>query len=122
MTKREAFKLGFLGKVAELGLTPTKFAEVTGLTKRADPISELLSTAKDIALPLAGAAVIGIPWGMGKLTGMMEAGLTDVSEADVERMKMQDYINTYRSEAQKVKRKLQRDQWREGHTDAGTPR
>ena len=118
MTKRDAFKLGFLGKVAELGLTPTKFAALT-LTKQAI-IGDLLGSVRDIALPLAGAAVIGIPWVTGKLTGMMEAGLTDVSEADVERMKMQDYINTYRSEAQKVQRKLHRDQWREGHTDAGT--
>lgn len=121
MTTKEAFQLGFLSRLSERGITPAQFEKqaenpLTSLIKgvggtvstAAGALGELASNLT----PLAVAALVGVPAAAGVLTGWAHANLTDTNEADIERMKMQDFVDTYRSEARRIRRKLNRDSWR----------
>lgn len=101
MTTKEAFTIGFLSRLAERGVMPSQFE------KKAD-----LGATVSALSPLALAALIGIPAATGAVTGWAHAGLTDVSEEDIDRMKTKDRIATYRSEAKRIRRKLNRAAWR----------
>lgn len=127
MTKREAFKVGFLAKLASAGLTPSELvgmlekkalleeaaAAVKGVAEPTKSISDLLSSGLyGLGIPLYAASFIGLPYLLGKATGGVHSELTDVTPDDIERMKLEDFTSTYKSEAEKIKRKLERDKWR----------
>ena len=110
MTNKEAFTLGFLGRMAERGVTPSQFEKCAG-----GVLGEGIEAgghAFSALTPMALAALIGIPAATGILTGWGHAGMEDVSEEDIERMKIGDRADTYRSEARRIRRKLGRDKWR----------
>lgn len=110
MTKKEAFRLGFVARLAERGVTPSQFE------KRASGVFgegvEAAGRVLSAMSPLALAAFIGVPAAAGILTGWGHAEMSDVTPEDIEREKMRDFVNTYRSEAQRIRRKLQRSKWR----------
>ena len=126
MTKREAFKVGFLCKVAELGMTPAEFNTIIDKQAQAGPIAKLIGGLGGVVgaagkgaigaiselSPYALMAMVGLPVAGGIMTGWGHSHLKDVSEEDVERMKIRDVVNTYRSEASRIRRKLHRDKWR----------
>jgi len=125
MTKREAFKMGFLSKLASVGVSPTQFVEL--LEKRADftdeyfnPVDKVVgmgsAIAKNLVLPAAALSFVGLPYMLGKITGGVHSQLTDVTPEDIERMKLQDYVETYREETEKIRNKLERDKWRKGES------
>lgn len=107
MTTKEAFTIGFLSRLAERGVMPSQFEK-----KATFDIGSTISALS----PLALAALIGIPVATGAVTGWAHAGLTDVSEEDIDRMKTKDRIATYRSEAKRIRRKLNRSGWRKPET------
>jgi hypothetical protein len=102
MTTKEAFRLGFLTRMAERGYTPSQFE------KRSFSVSGALG----VMTPVAIAALLGIPLATGMLTGTGHAELTDVSEDDIARMKKLDVIENYTDEANRVRNKLKRDSWK----------
>lgn len=110
MTAKEAFRLGFLARLAERGVSVQQFEKkaVLGLEEFVNSAGKLV----DSATPLALATVVGIPATMGLLTGWAHAGVDDVTEEDIDRIKQQDFIDTYRSEARRIRRKLGRNSWR----------
>jgi len=129
MTKKQAFAIGYLHRLAQHGYTPGTL--VRSFNKQAEgelgPVGAVVDTiggglarggeaVASIASklgPLALALGIGAPMVGGTLTGWMHSGLTDVSPEDIERRKEQDYIDAYRSEAQRVRSKLERERhWR----------
>jgi CRISPR/Cas system-associated protein Csm6 len=46
------------------------------------------------------------------VTGKLHAALTDTTEDDVKRYKLRDLENAYREETERVRQKVQRDNWR----------
>lgn len=110
MTKKEAFRLGFVARLAERGVMPSQFEKQSSILGEGVEASGRVLSALS---PMALAALIGVPAATGILTGWGHAELSDVTPEDVQREKMKDFINTYRSETQRIRRKLQRDKWRE---------
>jgi len=125
MTKREAFKVGFLSKLASVGITPSDF--MTMLEKRSDGWKDAITGPTDVikglgdvlntlvygvGVPATALTFVGAPYLAGKATGALHSELTDVTPEDIERMKVEDFTNTYKSEAEKIRRKLERDRWR----------
>lgn len=129
MTKKQAFALGYLTRLAQHGYTPSTLMK--SLEKKAEgelgPLSavanaigggvarsgEAMINAASKLGPYAAAAAVGVPLLGGTLTGWMHSGLADVSPEDIERRKEQDYIDAYRSEAQNIRAKIQREKkWR----------
>jgi hypothetical protein len=125
MTKREAFKIGFLAKLASVGLTPSSFVEllekrsgfgdlITGVTDPIKSVAELgTGLISGVGLPAAAGLFVGLPYVAGKATGALHSALTDVTPEDVERMKIEDFIGTYKQEANKIKQRLARSHWRD---------
>lgn len=105
MTTKDAFKLGYLSRLAERGITPSRFEKSAGIGQ---DVSSLLSTLS----PLALAALVGVPAAGGVMTGWAHAGMTDVSPEDIDLMKKEEVADTYRSEARRIRRQLQRNSWR----------
>ena len=125
MTKREAFKVGFLAKLASVGLTPSDLVEmlekraegwkdmITGPTDVVKGLGDILNTLVfGIGVPATALTFVGAPYLAGKATGALHSELTDVTPDDIERMKLEDFTGTYKSEADKIRRKLERDKWR----------
>lgn len=109
MTTKEAFALGFLSRMAERGVTPRAFEKRAGVGSEAlEAVGRVLSAS----IPAALAVGIGVPAATGMLTGAAHAGMKDISEEDIKRMKTRAYIDEYRSEARRIRRKLHRDKWR----------
>lgn len=112
MTTKEAFALGFLARMAERGVTPSMLEKraASGIGGEAlEAVGRVLSAS----IPAALAIGVGLPAATGMLTGSAHAGMADVSREDIKRMKMRDYIDEYRSEARRIRRKLHRDKWRD---------
>jgi len=109
LSPREAFKTGFLARCAELGLG---HAQMLAAAKEAadkvaglfDAISGLGKTVANVGtgtvLPLALAA----PPIIGGLAGLGLAKATDIGDEDVKAVKDQEVIDTYRTEAEKLRR------------------
>jgi hypothetical protein len=118
MTPKDAYKIGFLTKMAALGFTPK---EALGMMEKkalvGDEIAKVYDTIKDMGISglgigLAGSAALG----MG--TGWLHSQLYDVTPDDIELSKLNDYSGTYRSEAARIRREAARRKWRDGKTDA----
>jgi DNA helicase TIP49 (TBP-interacting protein) len=127
MQPHEAFKLGFLSRCVEEGLSPE---QINGLAKSAaeflgkqafvrEAIGQVTGTVKDTAdagksvvefgksmWPLAALAV-GVPAGAGALTAYLQNAATDVDATDVEEAKQQELMDTYRRMADQLGRKKQ---------------
>lgn len=126
MTLKDHYKLGFLTKMAAMGITPDQMMAFldTGTEKTADEIPGM-STVKDLLSDIWGVGGTALGYGAvaaaltGALTGYARAHMTDVSPEDVELAKIKDYSGTYRSEAAKMRRADARDKWRKKLIDEG---
>ena len=112
LTPKDAFKLGFLKKVAELGHTPSSFNK---LVKSSSFIGRELSGITDAAGDvlrggglMAGAGVIGLPILAGMGTGWVHNRLADVDEEDVKNLKRKQLIQALRRETFNVKNRTKR--------------
>lgn len=115
LTPSEAFKVGFLLKCAEDGLTPEQIlARVremrTGLSKQA-VIGGLLDKALDagggIAKSMASygipAAIIAPP-AIGALGGYALSKATDIDDTDVNGIKNQEVVDEYNRQTDRLRR------------------
>lgn len=114
MTSKEAFVVGFIHRCLEDGLSladtreRVKQAEdvlgglLSRLEKRAlvGDVTRAATSVFNTALPLALMA----PPLVGGLAGYAGARLTDVDDTDVGDIKQQELVDTYRLEAQKLRR------------------
>jgi DNA helicase TIP49 (TBP-interacting protein) len=124
MQPHEAFKLGFLSRCVEEGLSPQQTnvlakSAAEMLTKQAfvrEAIGQVTGTVKDTAdagksvvefgksmWPLAALAV-GVPAGAGALTAYLQNSATDSDSSDVEDAKRQELLDTYRRMTEQMNR------------------
>lgn len=118
MTAKDAYKIGFLTKMAAMGFTPKetlRLIEKQALV--ADEIGKLYDTIKDMGISGAGIGLAGSA-ALGAGTGWLHSQLYDVTPTDIELSKLNDYAGTYRSEAARIRREAARKKWREGKEDA----
>lgn len=106
MERADAFKVGFLSKVAELGMTPSEFV---GMVKSAlDPISALTglwASGSDVAkYGLYGAALA--PIGIGAVHGGLEAKLTSPSVEDIEALRRAELTAKYERMAKEIRSRM----------------
>lgn len=123
MHTKEAFKLGFLARCVEEGLTPEQthalakqaaegeVAPLSWLTRQVTaPIKDVASTSQSVAdavkshLPLLalGAAV---PPALGGAAAYLAHHATDADATDVKQVSQQELTDTYRRMAEQLQRK-----------------
>jgi len=118
LTEKEAFALGFVQRCVADGLSPTQIADrvkqaedviqsaLHMAEKRAgliDGTANALGNMASTAIPFALAA----PPIVGGLGGYALSRATDVDDTDVEDIKTNEIIDTYRAEAEKLRRAKQ---------------
>ena len=112
LTPKEAFRLGFLLKCAELGLAPAAIREKTAAIKQSlmgigDAISTLgLAPIPLAALQIAGGAGLGIAGGYGAAKLLEE-------DNDPEIAKKYELIAAYRQQAERARRQASRLAYRQ---------
>ncbi len=118
LTPQEAFKVGFLAKCAEDGLTPdqmlARVKQAHDLFEKRAFIGDMLGSAAGAAGGLAkGLAGYGVPLALaappilGALGGYGLAKATDVDDTDVDAIKNRELVEEMRRQAEKLRR--QRD-------------
>ena len=139
MQPHEAFKLGFLARCVEEGLSP---AQTNSLAKTAadllnkqafvrEAIGQVTGTVKDTAdagksvvefgksmWPLAALAV-GVPAGAGALAAYLQNSATDVDSSDVEDAKQQELVDTYRRMSDQLGRQKQLREYKQQRKRTG---
>lgn len=127
MTLKDHYKLGFLTKMAAMGITPAQMVAffendtektAAGEIPGADTVKDLISSIWGVGGTALGYGAVAAAL-TGALTGYARAHMTDVSPEDVELAKIKDYSGTYRSEAAKMRRADARDKWRKKLIDEG---
>jgi hypothetical protein len=127
MTPKEAYRVGFVTKFAELGYTPAAVNELLSIKQAlvgdavnaakggygllSGAVGDVLDLAKT-SIPYAALVYAGIPLAGGMATGKLHAAMTDTTEEDVKRYKMRDIENAYREETARIRARLQRENWR----------
>ena len=97
LTEREAFRIGFLKRAAERGVTPT---EAMQMVKQATPWGALLG---------AGALFgIGLPMLAGGVTGSIHANIADVDKDDIKRLKKKQLLDALKSETAAIRSRIER--------------
>lgn len=102
MTRRDAFKIGFLTKIAETGHTPQEFQ--AALEKRGVNLGSVLVPLGLLAM---SAPILG-----GIYTGKLHSELSDVTPLDVQRMKREEIIAEYLRHAERLRMQSRRRHWR----------
>lgn len=135
LTPGDAFKVGFLLKCAEDGLTPAEtLARVSAaraaVEKRAfDPIDRLANgigsafggvtdVAKGLASYAVPAALIAPP-AIGALGGYALARATDVDDTDVGEIKNREVIDEYKRQSDKLRRQTAVRNYQQQRTQTG---
>lgn len=108
MNKSQAFKLGFLSRCVEEGLTveQTRALVKVGVEKVAlvkeivSGLSNLGQTALGMGVPIALAA----PPILGGVAGYAAGKLSDVDDTDAAEIKKQELISEYKRQAERLRR------------------
>lgn len=114
--RAQAFKVGFLRKVAELGMTPSEFM---GMVKAAmEPMTALmglgaggLGTAWGLGQEAAKYGLYGAalaPVGLGMVSGGLEAKLTSPSVEDIESLRRAELAAKYDRMAKEIRARMAR--------------
>jgi hypothetical protein len=120
-SSRRAFKIAFMQKCAEAGMTPAETLDVakkaiTALEKQSfdmssvtGPISTGISVAGGLLRPVGNlglaAAILGPP-ALGLGAGYGLAQMTDMDDTDVEIMRKKRLIEEYRQQAQRLRERI----------------
>ena len=131
LTPRQEFKVSFLQKCAEAGLTYEEtvgvaedllatmqkqafgFKDIIGIPKTIiDTTRSGIGLTGDLAkiVGTAGLAGLGVTGGAGALGGYTAARMTDTNDEDVDDLKQREKIETYRRLAQQLRERNQRTQ------------
>ena len=109
MTPREAFKIGFMARCVEEGLSTEKTAAL--MKEAADPswLSSIVDAGKGILYP-AAALALAAPPAVGGLAAYFNNKATDTDADAVEEIKQKELIDSYGRMAEQLKqRKRLRD-------------
>ena len=100
MEPREAFKIGFLSRCVEEGLSQVKTAE---LIEKAAELQGIVDAGKAVMYPAAALALAAPPT-LGGLAAYFNNKVTDTSDSgDVEEIKQKELKETYRRLAQELR-------------------
>lgn len=132
LTAKEAFKVGFLAKCAEDGLTPDQMlARVKqakdALEKRAFIGGLLGSAAGAVGGAAKSVAGYGIPLALaappilGGLAGYGLAKATDVDDTDVDDIKNRELVEEYKRQAEKLKQQAAVRRYKQDRATTGRP-
>ena len=109
LTPREAFKVGFLARCAEEGLSADQIADRVKFAL--DKFAGLLDTVTGSASNLGSAALsTGLPLALlapvalGGIAGYGLSRATDIDDTDVDEIKNQELLDTYAQQTAKLKR------------------
>lgn len=117
-----AFRVGFLKKLAEAGVTPTQFLERVKKADLTDLLSSIVSGATGVGqsalsggvgvlgdIASKGALAAGLaPVALGGVTGATSALLDAPSTEDVAALRQAELAATYRRLAQQIRARMQR--------------
>jgi len=113
MDKRDAFKLGFLAKIAEANLTPGEFqtlAEEHQMRKTAAGTwAAVAGAGKDVLKSLgqwAPYVLLGVPAAAGAFTGYIHSQAADVSRDDVTDYKNRQLIEMLKERTRQIKEQV----------------
>lgn len=109
LSSRDAFKVGFLGRCVERGMSPSQIKEaadkLAGLL--GDAVGAVGGAAKGVTnaalgwgIPLAAAA----PPVLGGMAGFGLAKATDIDDTDIDDIKDREVIDEYRRQAERLNR------------------
>lgn len=105
LTPRDAFKVGFLARCAEEGLTAPQIADRVKVA--ADKFASFLGglgsatgSVLSTGIPLALAA----PVALGGVAGYGLSRMTDIDDTDVDEIKNTELLDTYAAETAKLRR------------------
>lgn len=101
MEPREAFKIGFMSRCIEEGLSQEKTAEL--IEKSSGFIGDLIDGAKGVAYP-AAALTLAAPPTLGGLAAYFNNKAIDTAdEGDIEEVKQKELVDSYRRMARQLK-------------------
>jgi hypothetical protein len=129
LTPREAFKVGFLSRCVEEGLT---LKEAHDLVKTAHeklagiPGADIPGKIIDLAKPVVSNALgYGIPIGLaappilGGLAGYAASRATDIDDTDVDEIKQRELVEEYKRQTAKLMRDRSARQYRDERKQTG---
>jgi hypothetical protein len=115
--RRQAFKVGFLRRLAEEGLTPTEFhthvknafdpvgSTLAGLGGAAEAGHHAVSTGLDVGKLLAQLGIVA-PLGLGALSGIAQAKLTSPSVEDIEALRREELAAKYEQLTRRIRQRM----------------
>lgn len=105
LTPREAFKVGFLARCAEEGLSPAQIQDRVKLArdKFAGVLDSLGHAAGSVFSTGAPLALIAPP-ALGAIAGYGLSRATDIDDTDVDEIKNNELLDTYANETAKLRR------------------
>jgi hypothetical protein len=109
MTVKEAYKVGFARRLAELGYSPSEF-ETAWFEKEA-----VRGAAKALGGDIRGltgftlGALAALPWFAGAFGGYALGGGKEVSEADVDYLRQRSLIDEYAYAIERLKRQREQE-------------
>lgn len=110
LTAKEAFKVGFLRKCAELGMTEDEIGQTI---KSANiGVDSVLNAITGVAKPVVEKTLqVGIPAALlappiaGGLAGYGASKLTDIDDTDVEELRQRELVDEYRRLTARLKQR-----------------
>ena len=110
MQPKEAFKIGFMARCVEMGMSPDETRQLMKtagevLTKEAflKALGEGAKALGKWALPV-GALALAAPWAVGGGTAYLANQATDVDATDIEEVKKQELVESYKRMADQLRR------------------
>jgi len=112
MQPREAFRIGFLARCVEEGLSPedtrrlTKSAASLFTKEAVVTLRGLVEAAKGVGYPTLAAAATAPP-AIGGLTAYLNNSAQDVDATDIDEIKQRELAQIYRRMSEQLRRKQQ---------------
>jgi hypothetical protein len=108
LTERQAFKVGFIGRCLEAGLTVEQMHDrVKEAAVKLAGVSELLGDAAGGAVRWGVPLALAAPPILGGLAGYGAAQLSDIDDTDVNEIKQRETINEYEQQRERLERERQ---------------
>ncbi len=128
LTEREAFKVGFLSRCVEEGLSTEETQQRVKIAaeKLANAFSSAIGAVGGAAKPIVGNALgWGIPLALaappiaGGLAGFLASQTTDIDDTDIDEVKQRELIDEYKRQTQKMRHDNQIRKYRTDRKQTG---
>jgi len=111
MRNKQAFKRGFLRKIASMGITPSEF-EYLMEQKSAGYVDAVTNSIKDLVSLVSSGSMMGLA-GAGAGGLLLGGGLRTIADSDnedIDELKTQEITNEYLRTARDIRERLTRAQ------------